>query len=293
MLVLTSAATIAVCTLTARLRAHVRDVLQARIAPQVVLVDLPPMLNRLAAADLEQSIEPLPRDWTHPEICRELAVRLSTVGWVAGVNHVRRRCDGRLEVSCRYRRPMAMIRQGDDFLLVDATGIRLPGRYIYDRTWPLLLGVSAPAPACGHPWDGRDVQAGLALLDVMQNESFASQITGINVENFAGRINPRLTHLALTTDQRDGLIRWGSAPGFELEENSVEQKLAILRENFRVTGRADATYRIIDVSTFPDRFTVPDLGVLGRADNNLPPSMACGTEILRADSRINDRMGRS
>ena len=65
------------------------------------------------------------------------------------------------------------------------------------------------------------------------------------------------TNVELATDRAGGRIRWGSAPGLEIEENLPGQKLALLRQNFINTGRADADHPVIDVSTFPDRFTVP------------------------------------
>ena len=39
--------------------------------------------------------------------------------------------------------------------------------------------------------------------------------------------------------------------------NSVAEKLAILTENYRQTGRADAGHAVIDISLYPDRFTIP------------------------------------
>ena len=72
-----------------------------------------------------------------------------------------------------------------------------------------------------------------------------------------GRVDGSASHIDLATDQDDGRIRWGSIPGAEVEENGVDQKLALLRANYRDTGRADAHHPVIDVSTFPDRFAVP------------------------------------
>lgn len=43
----------------------------------------------------------------------------------------------------------------------------------------------------------------------------------------------------------------------ELEENGAGQKLVLLRKNYLDTGRADAGHVVIDVSVFPDRFTIP------------------------------------
>ena len=54
-----------------------------------------------------------------------------------------------------------------------------------------------------------------------------------------------------------GRIIWGSAPGAEIEENTVAEKLELLRSNYRRFGRADAGRGVIDVSVHPDRIITP------------------------------------
>ena len=56
--------------------------------------------------------------------------------------------------------------------------------------------------------------------------------------------------------QRDGIMMLRKT-GFEVEENLAPQKLALLRQNYAQTGRADAGHAVIDISTFPDRFHIP------------------------------------
>ena len=150
-----------------------------------------------------------------------------------------------------------MVQQGTEFFLLDSGGVRLPGTYAYDPALPLIQGVGASVSNPGAKWPGQDVDAGLTVLKALEEQPFAGQITAVLVDNFGGRVNPRQTHIKLATDRAGGRVYWGSAPGFELEENSIENKLAILGENFRRTGRVDAHHAIIDVSTFPDRFTIP------------------------------------
>lgn len=243
----------------ARLEAQVESTLLDRVdQPTLTFVDLPDHLGELALSDLRAGVADLmQRDWTEDSLCREMALRLDTVGWVARVNYVRRTADARFEVSARYRLPVAMVQQGRDFMLVDNRGVRLPGVYRYEPTWKLIQGVARPAPQPGHPWAGDDLAAGLAIIEALAGESFESQVTAVLVDNMAGRRDVRLSHLELATERAGGRIRWGSAPGREIEENTVVQKLAILRANYRDTGRIDAGYAVIDVSTFPDRYTVP------------------------------------
>ena len=241
-----------------RVEARVEGMLLARVTPSLEFVDLPAELVDLAEGDLRESVaDLLQRDWTDDQLCRDMAARFATVGWVQQVHYVRRTSEGCFEVSCRYRSPFAMVQQGNEFLLVDAAGVRLPGTYRYDSAWQFIQGVARPAPSSGSRWEGQDLQAGLAVIATLALEPFADQITAVLVDNHDGRSDPKAGHLELATDRAGGRIRWGSAPGEELEENGVERKLAILRENFRRTGRADARHPVIDISTFPDRFTIP------------------------------------
>jgi len=93
------------------------------------------------------------------------------------------------------------------------------------------------------------------IVMLLYQEPFFDQISGILVDNYGGRRDKREPHVQLATAPEGGRIVWGSAPGEEIEENTVEQKLALLRENFRRWGRIDAGRWYIDISLFPDRFT--------------------------------------
>jgi len=242
-----------------RLDAHVdRLLLSDRPDPVVEFIDLPKELHGLANVDLHQSLfDVIGRDWVDDQICGDIAAKLTAVAWVARVNHVRRTGGGRFEISCRYRMPAALVVIGDNGFLVDDQAVRLPGLFVAHPTWRTIRGVAKPAPLPGVRWEGDDVRAALAVLQTVAVEPFAAQIVGVSVENFGGRRDPRGTHMELLTDRPGGRIHWGSAPGSELEENGVPQKLALLRENFRVTGRADAQHAVIDVSVYPDRYTIP------------------------------------
>jgi hypothetical protein len=225
----------------------------------VEFVDLPEGLMALAGGDLRGSIaDLLERPWTQPDLCRLIAERLGNIGWIEDVESVQRSSAGRFEIKARYRLPVALVGlRNDDYVLIDGQGVRLPGLYIYHPRWHIIDGVDSTPPKVGQRWGSPDLQAGLAVLAALRPEPFRAQITGVNVANFAGRKNARSTHLELFTDRAGGRIRWGSAPGFEVEENLAPQKLALLRQNFAQTGRADAGHPIIDISTFPDRFHIP------------------------------------
>lgn len=241
-----------------RLEAHVTAAVEASADPVLVFPDLPDRLRPLAFDDLHKTLAGLTTgDWTSPTICQRMANRLADVGWVEEVASVRRNSQARFEIHCHYRHPFAMVQHDGAFYLVDRSGVRLPGTYLYDPTWQLVQGMDAGAPPAGARWQGNELQAALTLLEALQREPYKDQITAVLVENFNGRVDPHRSHVELATDRAGGRIRWGSAPGLEVAENPVAQKLAILRENYHRTGRADAHHAVIDVSTFPDRFTIP------------------------------------
>lgn len=224
----------------------------------VEFVNLPEPVAAFAGSDLRDSLSNLfARNWTDQDLCRDIAQRLSSSAWVAQVHYVRRGGSGRFEINARYRVPKAMVQQDHLYVLVDTEGVRVPGVYPDSTEWKAIYGVARAAPPPGELWEGEDLKAGLSLLAILEAEPFRGQIKGVLVENHAGRRDPRATHITLVTDRTGGRIRWGSAPGFEMEENIVPQKLALLRENYGRTGRADADHTQIDVSTFPDRYTVP------------------------------------
>lgn len=242
-----------------RLEAQVTRQIHERIdSPRVAFLDLPESLAELALADLRQSIaDLLIPNWTDERLCEAIALRLANVGWVAKVRFVRRTADARFEVSADYRHPLGLVHHDGKFFLVDRAGVRLPGIYRYDPRWKLIDGIRHSPAAPGEAWKGNDLQAGLAIIAALHSRPFDSQITAVLVDNFAGRIDPAQSHVELATDRAGGRIRWGSAPGSEIEENSLDQKLAILQANFARTGRVDAHHPVIDISTFPDRFTIP------------------------------------
>lgn len=242
-----------------QLEAHVHRQIRSRVGDAVVaFIDLPDALVELASADLHGAVADLKaRPWTDDHICRDMALRLVRVGWIRKVRFVRRAADARFEISAEYRLPEAMVQHGGGFYLVDGGAVRLPGKYRYAPAWQIVQGVREGPPPAGVEWPGEDVRAGLDVIRALEGEAFSGQITGVLVDNVGGRIDSARCHVELATDRAGGRIRWGSAPGMEIEENTVGQKIAILRANYRETGRADANQPVIDVSTFPDRFTIP------------------------------------
>ena len=195
--------------------------------------------------------------WSRAGLCREISDALESDPWVERVLSVRRFGDGRIDVRCRYRTPVAMVQTPDGFLLVDGAGVRLPGVYEYDAAYMLIQGVTTPPPAPGEVWDTGQVCCGVQLVRLLDGEAFADQITAVLVHNYKGRQDRSAPQLELATTRPGGRIIWGSPIGEEIEENSAAEKLELLRANYARFGRADANRRVIDVSVLPDRTYIP------------------------------------
>ena len=153
--------------------------------------------------------------------------------WIARLDHVLRR-RGKdpavpvVEVSCRFRKPLARVWLGTEPAYVDREGVRLPGEDV--PKWMVLSGAGAPAfarngsaapgspyfiahsdvppayrplevhyvnilgvrtdpPTVGGRWDGDDLAAGLRLIELLAGRSYANQISAVDVRNHGGRIS--------------------------------------------------------------------------------------------------------
>jgi len=237
---------------TRRLEAYVaaRDEFQA--APSIILVDVPEGLEDR----LMKLVAPVAdRPWVDPKLCRDVALTLAESPWVMHVDSVSRDAHARLVINCRYRTPAAMIQSAGEYFVVGPDRVRLPGTYRYHPSLVMVQGVRTPAPPAGVVWDGDELNAGMNIIELLRREPFFEQITAVLVQNHDGLRDKTEPHILLATAPGSSRIAWGSAPGREIEENSLDQKLALLRENFCRWGRIDAGQQYIDISVLPDRFT--------------------------------------
>ncbi|MCH8968250.1 MAG: hypothetical protein IIA66_03925 [Planctomycetes bacterium] len=218
------------------------------------LIDAPAGVAGLVEQELAEFYG---RDWIDSTLCEQVARRLADCPWVETVKRVSKAEPGLIRVQCDYRQPQALVQHGEYFYMVDEYGVRLPGVYGYQPEWLLVQGVSSAAPDPGETWPGNDIAAGLRLAGMILDQAYARQVVAVSVYNYGGREDPYRSHIELVTDSGGNRILWGSAPGEELEENSADQKLRILAENFRRHGRIDAHEPRIDISVFPSRFLIP------------------------------------
>lgn len=196
-----------------------------------------------------------------PKLARRAATSLALIGWIKQVHEVSIGADDVVRVCCDYREPIAWVSYGDHYYLVDGEGVRLPGRYSHgevsrDSGLLLVMGVRTPPPDEGRTWKGEDLAAGIQLVTLLRDKPYYDQLTAVFVTNYDGRVDPRSSHIELATD-RGARIRWGRAPGREIDEPTVEQKLAHLQGIWQEHDRIDMGRAWVDIQVWPDRVIVP------------------------------------
>ena len=153
-----------------------------------------------------------------------VAEALQATGWFEKIEQVNWTNEGSIEVHGIYATPVAVVRTRDGDVLIDSQGSRLP--ITYDAGYaplPVIKNARQAMPTSfGTPWLGGDVQAGLALLKVMYERPWFSQVKSIDVGQFSTNGT-----LAIRTDTCT--ILWGRSPEIQtVQEVSTEQKIDYL-----------------------------------------------------------------
>lgn len=167
---------------------------------------------------------------------QDAAAALRATGWFSSSPQLRWRNDNSIEVDGAYVLPVAVVRSAGADVLVDTQGRRLPLTYTPGYApLPVIRGAAQPSPnAFGVPWTGGDVQAGLALLNLVHTQPWFDSVRAIDVARFQ-----REGLLALRTLRCT--IIWGRSPtDTTVQEVPVQQKLDYLDYLFRQYGAIDA-----------------------------------------------------
>lgn len=217
-------------------------------AGHVQLADAPPWMSEMLRDDLRRliagQIDHNPLDSHNLE---RAAVVLADSPWVNRVERIQRTGHDRLEVYAQYRQPVAAVQGTGGYHLVDQHGVRLPGLYLQHQLpqldLPVVEGVSLEPAHIGEVWPGNDLQAGLALVDILATQPYQDQVRSIDVSrrDTRGRI-------LLVMHTQHGMVRWGLPPG---QEQAIEPAAAIkakwLADVDRQRGAIDAGGKIVDV----------------------------------------------
>jgi hypothetical protein len=250
------------------------DVLRERVARQhafpqsqlgIILKQRPTWMSDALAQQVANSIRPagLPSAMDH-QVLHDVADVCAANPWVKNVRQVRRvfnKAPGdAIEIDCDYRTPMALVHCGDQLVLIDEDGYKLPEKFpavqppriMFDAQGHMNIriidGVHALPPYLdGQKWSGDDLHAGLQLAKLLHGKTFTEEVHRINVSNFGGRRNPRDPQITLVTKHKTE-IRWGEPLdlGFHAEKTPGEklQRLASLHQRY---GRIDGGYSWLDI----------------------------------------------
>jgi len=186
-----------------------------------------------------------------------LGIWLKQTGWVSSVTSIQRLEEGVIEIKAVWRTPAAVVRDGAHDYLIATDGRRLRMSWRADLSpFPTIRGAfdaNALAAVPGEVWPSPSVQAGLELLNLMQERLpgnlGADQVRGIEVSSF-----DRYKRLVLLTDQGNRII-WGRMPSDPVPDAvSTEAKLnqlRYLRQHPDFGRRIDAGRELIDISSGP------------------------------------------
>jgi hypothetical protein len=230
----------------------------------VELVDRPAWMSDYLARQIAGTV---PRRAASPfdhDLLVDAVAKLKANPWVRQVRQVRRAYGegpgDTLVVDCEYRAPIALVKWGEYYWLVDNDGYKLPDQFT-EADLPqvtggreghteirVVTGVRKPPPEDGHPWPGGDLSAGLDMAKLLHGKGFLDGITGIDVSNYGGRLGRGDPQVVL--DTRDHTqVWWGRPPLADdfLVEVPVAKKLATLEAVVRQYGRVDAGKAWLDV----------------------------------------------
>ena len=249
----------------------------------IVLKNRPPWMNDFLVEQIALIARPT---GAHSSFDHELLEKTTALllrnPWVRKVRSVRRAYTHRpgdtLELDCEYRAPVALVKFGSLYWLVDESGVRLsepfteqnvpniqfdPGGHTVIR---VIEGVRQPAPHfAGEKWPGDDLAAGLNMVKYLFDRPYAEDILRVNVSNFAGREENKNPQIVLETKYQTQ-IWWGRPPSGDDVDSFLEvssaRKLEYLKWTVEQEGRVDGKHRWLDIRfdkvTYPpDEQTIP------------------------------------
>ena len=234
------------------------------VALSVELVDRPSWMSDYLARQIAATVPTRSASPFDHGLLVEAVARLRANPWVRAVRQVRRAYGhapgDTLVVDCDYRAPVALVQWGHYYWLVDNDGFKLPDQFT-DEQLPqvtggrdghtalrVVTGVRQPPPADGHCWAGGDLLAGLDMAKLFYGKAYLDDVTGIDVANFAGRVDRGAPQVVLNT-RRGTQVWWGRPPLADdfFVEVPVARKLAMLRAVVRQFGRVDGGNAWLDV----------------------------------------------
>jgi hypothetical protein len=250
--------------------------------PKIVLANRPVWMSDLLADEIAKTARPVGvhSAFDH-QVLQDCVAVLRANPWVRTVRQVRRvygeKPGDTLEIDCDFRAPVALVKWGDYYWLVDRDGVKLPEQFTAQQVPRIVIGtdrkmnirliegVAQPPPESGRKWAGPDLMAGIEMVNLLFGRPFCEEIVKVDVSNFGGRTDAKEAQLVLVTKYASE-IRWGrplNAKDFFIEVSSA-QKLAYLETVWRERKRVDGGHPWIDVRF--DAITYPSPGHTAHAD---------------------------
>ncbi len=217
-------------------------------AGSVDLADAPSWMNPILLDQLRRTVaNQVGHDPLDNDSLQRAALVLAANPWIEWVSRVQRTHTGVVRVFAQYRQPVAVVQGRDGYHLVNDQGVRLPGLYLSHQlnqlALPLIVGTSQAPRREGEVWPGDDLQAGLSLVLLLQDQPYWGQVGQIDVSHRDARGRQRLT-----MHTGGGIVRWGFPPG---QEHAIEPpaltKKRWLAEVYQQRGSIDAGGKIVEV----------------------------------------------
>jgi hypothetical protein len=241
--------------------------------PKIVLKNRPAWMSDFLAGEIAKLARPA---GTHSAFDHQMLVDtyavLKSNPWIRTIKQIRRvygeKPGDTLEIDCDYRAPIALVKWGDFYWLVDGEGVKLPEAYTAQQVPKIVVGldkklsirivegVKQPPAQPGHKWQGDDLFAGLEMVKLLFDKSYAQEILKVDVTNFNGRKDAKEAQLVLVT--RYGTeVRWGAPVSSVNFEIPASQKLSTLQAIYEEVGRIDGNHPWLDIRL--DTVTYPSV----------------------------------
>jgi len=234
----------------------------------IVLKNRPPWMNDFLVEQIATIARPI---GAHSAFDHRLLVDTSEMlarnPWVRKVYSVRRaytyKPGDTLEIDCEYRAPVALVKSGLFYWLVDENSVRLSERFT-EQDVPsiqfgpdghtrirVIEGARQPAPHVpGDKWAGEDLAAGLKMVNYLFGRAYSEDVLRVNVANFNGRVDAKDPQIVLETRYKTQ-IWWGRPPNENDLDSFIElttaRKLNRLRLICEQYGRVDARQQWVDI----------------------------------------------
>jgi cell division septal protein FtsQ len=239
---------------------------------RVALVNKPLWMSDYLAEQIATTVPKNSSSAFDQNLLVETAGKLAKNPWVAKVNQVRRvygeQPGDTLEVDCEFRAPIALVKWGEYYWMIDNEGTVLPEQFTHDQldkiaigrdgrtSMRVIQGVHQAPPGSGNKWPGADLSAGLELVKLFYGKLYLDEVVAVDVTNYAGRVKRADPQLVLET-RYGSQIWWGrplNTKDFFVEVPAA-RKLEILKAVVQQHGRIDANQAYVDVRY--DDFLVP------------------------------------